>query len=137
MDVLIMDYGGANYIQQSMLVEIKNGQTAIVISRDCGETMVIVNNPRKAYGVEAHIVNETNDIDKIRDLCRKTGFPTDFIFLHTASTGEVYVSMECVDSLPIAICVKEIEENDEIHLKLCKVIVQDYIEKKTLKSNSK
>ena len=116
-----------NGIQQSMLREIKKGQTALIISRECGETMVIVNNSRKAYGAETHIMNEVKDFDKIERVCRKTGFPTDFVYLPTSNTGEVYISMECAkESLPIAICVKELEEGNEKHLKLCKVWVEDY-----------
>ena len=120
-----------NYIKNSKLVEIKNNQIALVISRDCKETMVIVNNPRKAYGVESHVLGETDDLDKIRSICKKTGFLDDFVYLHTAETGEVYISMECAKhTLPIAICVKEDAEGEEYHLKLCKVFVQDYKEDK-------
>lgn len=116
-----------NWIEKSMLVEIKNNQTALVISRECNETMVIVNNSKKAYGVESHIMNEVKDFDKIERICRRTGFPTDFVYLATSGTGEVYISMECAkESLPVAICVKEISEGNEKHLKLCKVLVEDY-----------
>ena len=115
-----MNRGVGNYITKSVLTEIKNNQTAVVRSVECGETMVIINNPLKAYGVESHILQEVHDTEKICRLCKKAGFPNEIVWLSTNSIGETYITMECADSLPVAICVKEIDG----HLKLCKVIVK-------------
>ena len=119
-----MNYGDSNLITKSMLTEIKNNQTAIIRSVECGESMVVINNPHKSYGVESHIVEEVGNIEKICRLCKKACFPNEVIWLSTNATGETYITMECADTLPIAICVKEIDG----HLKLCKVLVQDYEE---------
>ena len=119
-----MNYGDSNLITKSMLTEIKYNQTAIIRSVECGETMVVINNPHKSYGVESHVLEEVSNIEKICRLCNKAGFPNEVVWLSTNATGETYITMECADALPVAICVKEIDG----HLKLCKVLVQDYEE---------
>ena len=122
-----MDFGSPNLIKKGMLTEIKENQTAIIISPECGETMVVVNNLNKPYGAECHILSgDVYNLDRTYSKCKGAGFPDDFVVLGTAATGEVYISMECTkNTLPIAICVKEIIEDKEIHLKLCKVCVED------------
>ena len=117
-----MNYGDSNLITKSMLTEIKYNQTAIIRSVECGETMVVINNPHKSYGVESHVLEEVSNIEKICRLCNKAGFPNEVVWLSTNATGETYITMECSKDLPVAICVKEING----HLKLCKVLVQDY-----------
>ena len=43
-------------INQADLIEIKNSQTAFIMSKDCAETMIVINNPARPYGIEAHAI---------------------------------------------------------------------------------
>lgn len=114
------------YVKKDDVVKIKNGQTAIISSLLSDEIMLVRNNPLKPLGAETHMLERLDNIDQIKGLRKRAGFSLDFVFLHTDITGEVSLTMECANSLPVVLCVQEVEENGKTHLKKCNAIIRDY-----------
>ncbi len=119
-------------IKQADLIEIKNNQTVFIMSKDCSETMVVINNPVRPYGIEAHAICGKG-FKEMENICEQKGYPTDFVYLTIGNLGEIYISMECAKQcLPFAICVKPEVAGDFKYLKLSTVLVKDYTEESKL-----
>ena len=119
-------------ISQSDLIEIKNNQTAFIMSKDCSEPMIIISNPAKPYGLEAHAMYGKS-FKEMERICKQREYPDNFVYLAVGNSGEIYISMECAKQcLPFAICVKVEVAGKSKYLKLGTVLVEDYTEENKL-----
>lgn len=112
-----------NYVNTDNVVQLDISETAIVSSYKCNETMMVFTNRRKPFGLESHLVSFC-DTEKVMQLCRKSGFPSKFVYAPLNNEGEAYFCSEG-NLGGRTLCVKEIEENGEIHLKLCIVFAKE------------
>ena len=123
-------------ISKSNLIEIKNNQTAFIMSKDCREPMIIVSNPARPYGIEAHAMCGKS-FKEMEGICKQRGYPTDFVYLAVDNSGEMYISMECAKQcLPFAICVKVEVAGKSKYLKLGTVLVEDYANENKLENET-
>jgi hypothetical protein len=121
-------------IKQADLIEIKNNQTAFIMSRECSETMVAINNPARPYGIEAHAICDKS-FKEMENICKQKGYPTAFVYLTIGDLGEIYISMECAKQcLPLAICVKPEAAGDCKYLNMSTIFVEDYAQENKLEN---
>ena len=113
----------SNYVEFNDVVEIKEDQIALIASKECNEVMVLLPAPREAFGFKALISNGC-DLEIVKNSLTKMGFTGEIVEIPLNYEDEAYVCHEGFSGGK-ALCVKEFEENNEKHLKLCVVLVKE------------
>ena len=109
-----------NYVSRNDMIEVREDETVLVSSSNCDETVVIVTNSNKPFGLGVRVMN-TGDGAQAKQICKRSGFSNKFVQIHLNKQREAYFCTE-KHTTGKALCVQEIEENGETHLKLCIVL---------------
>lgn len=122
-----------NYVNMDDVVEIKDNQVAVIGSRACGEIIVLIPAKNKPFGFRSLVSKEYN-MEAVKDSLQKMDLKGKIFEIELNDEGEAYVCPEGFTDGK-TLCVKEMEEGGEKHLKLCVVIVpekkveeEDYME---------
>ena len=115
----------SNYVDINDVVQIKDCETVLVAGGRGEETAILITDDKKPFGLNVKIVC-LGELNEVMQLCRKSGFPNHYICASLNRDGERYFSQEGCDGGK-TLCVKEMEENGEFHLKLCYVFAKELV----------
>ena len=111
----------SNYVDINDVVEIKDNQVVIVGSRECNEIMVLIPSS-DAFGFGA-LISKEYDMKSVKSSLKRMGISDEIVELNLNGNGETYVCREGFEGGK-TICVKELEEDGEMSLKLCVVLTK-------------
>lgn len=118
--------GKNEYISRSRFQLVKSNQIGVYASQDCGEAIIVENDPFVKFGVQTYLV-QYEDLSQLESKIREMGLNKEIVFLKkNEQISKCYVAMECVLNLskrPSGLSVEECGSRGKKHLKIYKVFM--------------
>ena len=102
-------------IQKDQAVEVKDDETVIITSAECDESVVLVTSKSKPFGFSPFSISLA-DVEKIKALCVKSGFPAKFIV--TSADREELCFHSHESGTDKAVTAEKVVEKGKLALKL-------------------
>lgn len=103
-------------IQKDQAIEVKENQTVIIFSKECEESIILLASRSKTFGFATFVIS-LSDVDKIKGICRKSGFGGEYIIASADDLEDVYFYSAVAEGTT-AVCAEKITEDGKLSLKL-------------------